>query len=669
MATSKRQPVTNSKEKKKNAANPVPLKYEEAHFIDSTKPVWNFSLFTDEDIDNFKNGTFYNGYQKFGSHYREVLNTPGFYFAVWAPNATKVYVIGGFNGWKEKIHPLFVRLDKSGIWEGFIPHIKAGETYKYYIKGFKGAILKKTDPYGQYCELRPATASITWHSTHPWDDAAWMKKRKKHNALNAPWSVYEVHLGSWMRPVKTDEESFNSYVELKDHLVPYVKKMGFTHVELMPVMEFPFDGSWGYQGTGYFAATSRFGTPDDFRDLVDAFHQQDIGVILDWVPSHFPYDAHGLFMFDGTHTYEYADMTMGYHQDWNSYIFNYARGEVRSFLISSARFWLDQFHVDGIRVDAVNSILRLDYSRKEGEWTPNKFGGNGNLEAIEFIKHFNETVYRDFPDVQTIAEEASDWPKISKPTTAGGLGFGMKWMMGWMHDTLDYFKMDPLMRQFHQDKFSFSMMYYFDENFMLPFSHDEVVHGKSPMLYKLPGDEWQKFATLRLLYTYMFTHPGAKLLFMGNEFAQTTEWNYKSELDWELLQFDCHRQMQDCVKDLNGLYKNEPALHELQYNTKGFEWIDLNHRSESVVAYMRKGKNKNNDMLIVLNLTPVVRRDWKIKVKGKATWTEVFNSDSVQYWGTGNVFNPSPQVTLVDKKKGIYEINIHLPALGGVVFR
>ncbi|MFZ1453635.1 MAG: 1,4-alpha-glucan branching protein GlgB [Ferruginibacter sp.] len=668
MATSKPQPVIKSTIKRK-APHPVPLKYEEAHFIDASKPVWNYSLFTDEDIVNFKNGTLYNGYQKFGSHYREVLHTPGFYFAVWAPNATKIAVIGEFNGWKEKEHPLYVRLDKSGIWEGFIPHIKAGETYKYYIKGFKGTILKKTDPYGQYCELRPATASITWHTAHPWNDTAWMKKRKKHNALHAPWSVYEVHLGSWMRPVKTDEESFNSYIELKKHLVPYVKEMGFTHVELMPVMEFPFDGSWGYQGTGYFAATSRFGTPDDFRDLIDAFHQQDIGVILDWVPSHFPYDAHGLFMFDGTHTYEYADMTKGYHQDWNSYIFNYARGEVRSFLISSARFWLDQFHVDGIRVDAVNSILRLDYSRKEGEWTPNKFGGNGNLEAIEFIKHFNETVYRDFPDVQTIAEEASDWPKISKPTTAGGLGFGMKWMMGWMHDTLDYFKMDPLMRQFHQDKFSFSMMYYYDENFMLPFSHDEVVHGKSPMLYKLPGDEWQKFATLRLLYTYMFTHPGTKLLFMGNEFAQTTEWNYKSELDWELLQFDCHRQMQDCVRDLNGLYKNEPALHELQYNTKGFEWIDLSHRSESVVAYMRKGKNKKNDMLIILNLTPVVRRDWKLKVKGKAAWSEVFNSDLLQYWGTGKVFNPSPQVTLVDKKKGIYEINVHLPALGGVIFR
>ena len=669
MAISKTQAVKSADTKGTKLSFKKNVKYEEEHFIDTQKPVWNYSLFTDEDIINFKTGTFYNGYQKFGSHYMEVLNTKGFYFAVWAPNATKVSVIGEFNGWKEQLHPLFVRLDKSGIWEGFIPNFKAGETYKYYIKGFKGTVTKKTDPYGQYCELRPATASITWQSAHKWKDAAWMKKRKKHNALNAPWTVYEVHLGSWMRPVKTDEESFNSYLQLKEHLVPYVKKMGFTHVELMPVMEFPFDGSWGYQGTGYFAATSRFGTPDDFRELIDAFHQQDIGVILDWVPSHFPYDAHGLFMFDGTHTYEYSDMQKGYHPDWNSYIFNYERGEVRSFLISSARFWLHQFHVDGIRVDAVNSVLRLDYSRREGEWKPNKFGGNGNLEAIEFIKQFNETVYRDFPDIQTIAEEASDWPKISKPTTEGGLGFGMKWMMGWMHDTLDYFKMDPLMRQFQQDKFSFSMMYYYDENFMLPFSHDEVVHGKSPMLYKMPGDEWQKFATLRLLYTYMYTHPGTKLLFMGNEFAQTTEWNYKSELDWELLQFDSHQLMQDCVRDLNHLYKNEPALHELQFNPKGFEWVDLNHRSESVIAYMRKGKNRKNDMLIILNLTPVVRRDWKIKVKGKSVWAEVFNSDHEKYWGTGKVFNPSPEVTLVDKKRHIYEIKVHLPALGGVVFQ
>ena len=668
MATTKRQPVKKGSKTSTAAAIQPAMKYEEEHFIDTEKPVWNYSLFTDEDINNFKNGTLYNGYRKFGSHQLQVLDTDGFYFAVWAPNATRVSVVGNFNGWKRQLHPLFVRLDKSGIWEGFIPHIKKGEAYKFYIKGYKGVELMKADPYGQYAELRPATSSISFSSEHKWTDAAWMKKRKKNNALDAAWTVYEVHLGSWQRPIPSDEESFNTYTQLIEHLVPYVKYMGFTHVELMPVMEFPFDGSWGYQGTGYFAATSRFGTPDEFRQLIDAFHQADIGVILDWVPSHFPYDAHGLFMFDGTHTYEYGDMRKGYHQDWNSYIFNYKRAEVRSFLISSARFWLDEFHIDGLRVDAVNSILRLDYSRKEGEWEPNEFGGNGNLEAIAFIKQFNETVYRDFPDVQTIAEEASDWPQVSHPTTQGGLGFGMKWMMGWMHDTLDYFKMDPLMRQFHQDKFSFSIMYYYDENFMLPFSHDEVVHGKSPMVYKMPGDEWQKFANLRLLYTYMFTHPGAKLLFMGNEFAQTTEWNYKTELNWPLLQFDCHKLMQECVKDLNHLYKNEPALHKLQFDPKGFEWIDLDNRPESVVAYMRKAHNRKDDILVILNMTPVVRHDWKFRVKGKKDWKEVFNSDSKKYWGTGNVFNPSPKVKLVDKKAGIYEINLHLPALGGVIF-
>jgi len=669
MATSKRQPVTPVDIKKDKAATLPGIKYEEAHFVDTEKPVWNYSLFTDEDIRNFQNGTLYSGYKKFGSHFMNVLETPGFYFAVWAPNATAVSVIGDFNGWKKQLHPLFVRLDKSGIWEGFIPNFKKGDLYKYYIKGFKGAELKKSDPYAQYCELRPATSSIAWITGHDWMDDSWMKKRKKNNSLNAPWSVYEVHLGSWQRPVPTDEESYNSYRQLKEHLVPYVKNMGFTHVELMPVMEFPFDGSWGYQGTGYYAATSRFGTPDEFKDLIDAFHREDIGVILDWVPSHFPYDAHGLFMFDGTHTYEYADMSKGYHPDWNSYIFNYKRGEVKSFLISSARFWLDQFHIDGIRVDAVSSILRLDYSREEGEWTPNEFGGNGNLEAIEFIKHFNETVYRDFPDVQTIAEEATDWPKISKPTTAGGLGFGMKWMMGWMHDTLDFFKLDPLLRQFHQDKFSFSMMYFYDENFMLPLSHDEVVHGKSPMIYKMPGDEWQQFANLRLLYTYMYTHPGAKLLFMGNEFAQTTEWNYKTELAWELLQFDPHKKMQECVKELNNLYRSQPALYELQFDPKGFEWIDLDKRQESVVAYLRKGKNRKDDILVILNLTPIVRRDWKVKVKGKSAWKAVFNSDSAEYWGTGDVFNPSPKLKLVDKKKLIYEINLHLPALGAVILQ
>jgi 1,4-alpha-glucan branching enzyme len=667
MATSKTRPAKSSINVK-TAAHKT-KKYEEVHFVDTKKPVWNYSLFTDEDITNFKNGTLYSGYKKFGAHQLNVLDTTGFYFAVWAPNATKVSVVGDFNGWKKQLHPLYVRLDKSGIWEGFIPNIKNNEAYKFFINGYKGVELMKADPYARYAELRPATSSITWVTAHEWNDAAWMQKRKKNNALNAPWSVYEVHLGSWQRPVPTDEESFNNYSQCIEYLVPYVKKMGFTHVELMPVMEFPFDGSWGYQGTGYFAATSRFGTPDDFKKLINAFHTEDIGVILDWVPSHFPYDAHGLFMFDGAHTYEYSDMRKGYHPDWNSYIFNYRRSEVRSFLISSARFWLDEFHIDGLRVDAVNSILRLDYSRKEGEWEPNEFGGNGNLEAIEFVKQFNETVYRDFPDIQTIAEEASDWPKVSRPTTQDGLGFGMKWMMGWMHDTLDYFEMDPIMRQFHQDKFSFSIMYFYDENFMLPFSHDEVVHGKSPMLYKMPGDEWQKFANLRLLYTYMFTHPGAKLLFMGNEFAQTSEWNYKTELDWNLLQFDCHRLMQECVKDLNTLYRNEPALYKLQFDPKGFEWVDLDHRQESVVAYLRKGRNRKDDVLVVLNMTPVVRHNWKLKVKGKTVWKEIFNSDSKKYWGTGNVFNPSPKVRLIDKKAGIYEINIHLPALGGLIFR
>jgi 1,4-alpha-glucan branching enzyme len=495
-----------------------------------------------------------------------------------------------------------------------------------------------------------------------------MASRKKHNSLDAPWSVYEVHLASWMRPVKNDEEAYNTYAQITERLVPYVQQMGFTHVELMPVMEHPFDGSWGYQGTGYFAPTSRFGSPQDFMAMVDAFHQAGVGVILDWVPSHFPYDAHGLFMFDGTHTYEYADMRKGYHPDWNSYIFNYKRNEVRCFLISSARFWFDYFHIDAIRVDAVSSMLKLDYSRDEGQWEPNEFGGNGNLEAISFVKELNETIFRDFPDVQTIAEEATDWPKVSRPTFEGGLGFGMKWMMGWMHDTLDYFKLDPYFRQFDQDKFSFSMMYFYNENFMLPLSHDEVVHGKSPMIYKMPGDEWKKFANLRLLYTYMFTHPGAKLLFMGGEFGQTEEWNYKSELPWELLEHDCHRQLKDCVTALNRLYRDYPAMHVGQFKQGHFEWIDLNHREEGVIAYMRRGETEADDMLIVLNVTPVVRRDWKIQYTGKKKWKEVFNSNDAAYWGTGDVFNPDPIVEILEKKTSRCEITCHLPALGGVVF-
>ena len=651
------------------SASAAAAKYEDIHFVDSTRPVWNYSLFSEQDVTNYQNGTHYRLYELFGSHFLKVLNTPGFYFAVWAPNATYISVIGDFNNWDKQAHPLFVRLDHSGIWEGFIPHVPKGTSYKYHIHGYQGVVLDKGDPYANYWEERPKTASRTWQMQYEWKDREWMRTRKKHNSLDAPWSVYEVHLASWMRPDKNDEERYNSYDFLRENLVPYVKEMGFTHVEFMPVMEHPFDGSWGYQGTGYFAATSRYGEPQHFMALVDAFHEAGIGVLLDWVPSHFPYDAHGLYLFDGTHTYEYADMRKGFHPDWNSYIFNYKRGEVKSFLISSARYWFDQFHVDGFRVDAVSSMLKLNYSRTHGQWEPNEHGGDGNLEAIAFIRDFNETIFRDFPDVQTIAEEATDWPGISNPTFSGGLGFGMKWMMGWMHDTLDYFKFDPLHRMHHQDKFTFSMMYYYDENFMLPLSHDEVVHGKSPMLYKMPGDEWQQFANLRLMYSYMYTHPGGKLLFMGNEFGATNEWNYKSELQWELLQFDGHRLLKDCLRDLNQLLRNEPALYENQFSIDGFEWIDLNHRSESVMVYMRKGKNEKQNVLVILNGTPLVRRDWKVYVQGKKDWKEIFNSDDKKYYGTGDVYNPDIQAKLVDKKEKWYEINVHLPPLACIVLR
>ena len=496
-----------------------------------------------------------------------------------------------------------------------------------------------------------------------------MKQRKKNNALNAPWSVYEVHLASWMRPARNDETLYNSYNQISERLVPYVKEMGFTHVEFMPVMEHPYDGSWGYQGTGYFAATSRFGRPEDFMDMVDSLHQNNIGVILDWVPSHFPHDAHGLYMFDGTHTYEYADMRKGFHPDWNSYIFNYERGEVRSFLISSAHFWLNKFHADGIRVDAVNSIIRLDFSRKEGEWEVNKNGTNENLEAIAFLKEMNKVIYRDFPDTQTIAEEASDWQGITTSIEKNGFGFGMKWMMGWMHDTFRYFKLPHNRRPEAQDTLTFSMMYFYDEKFMLPLSHDEVVHGKSPMLYKMPGYEWEKFANLRLLYAYMYTHPGAKLLFMGNEFGQTSEWNYKSELDWELLQYDAHSKLQNCVRDLNHLYKKERALYEYQFQPEGFEWIDLDKRNEGVLVYMRKGRLRADDLLIVLNISTQHFSQWKISVKGKNVWKEIFNSNTIAYWGTGENINDDITVKPIDKKKKLYEINIDIPALTAMIFR
>jgi 1,4-alpha-glucan branching enzyme len=648
--------------------NSIKKRYEEEHFVDASKPVWNYSVFTDEDIRNFQAGTNYRCYELFGSHRFTVLGRTGYYFAVWAPNAAAVSVIGNFNDWAPEQSPLFVRLDRSGIWEGFIPDVPTGESYKYHIKTAGGGVLDKGDPYSYFWEMRPKTASITWELDYSWRDNDWMTERKKHNSLEAPWSIYEVHLASWMRPDPFDEMRYNTYDQIRELLVPYVKEMGFTHVELMPIMEHPFDGSWGYQGTGYYAATSRFGDPQGFMALVEAFHHEGIGVILDWVPSHFPYDHHGLYLFDGANTYEYADMRKGFHPDWNSYIFNYSRGEVKSFLISNARFWLDKFHVDGIRVDAVSSMLKLNYSRQEGAWEPNEYGGDGNLEAIAFIKDLNATIFRDFPDTQTIAEEATDWPGVSRPTFAGGLGFGMKWMMGWMHDTLDFFKLDPVFRQHHQDKFAFSMMYYYDENFVLPLSHDEVVHGKSPMIYKMPGDDWQKFANLRLLYTYMLTHPGGKLLFMGDEFGATTEWNYKTELPWGLLKYDSHRRLKDCVRDLNLLLRSEPALYENQFNIFGFEWVDLRHRAEGVVVYRRKGKNAAGDLLIILNFTPVVRRDWKVYTRAKAAWTEIFNSDDRKYWGTGDTNNPSVPVQPT-KDEGWYELTVHLPPLGAIILK
>jgi 1,4-alpha-glucan branching enzyme len=644
-------------------------KYEEVHFVDAAQAVWNYSLFTEEDVRNFQNGTHYALYNFFGNKHIEVLGQLGTYFAVWAPNATAVFVIGNFNNWDNTTHALKVRLDSSGIWEGFIPNLHKGEVYKYHIHGYKGVKLDKGDPYANYWELRPLTASITWDASYEWKDTKWLKQRKVKNSTDQPYSVYEVHLASWMRPDKNNEDSYNSYTQLIDLLVPYVKEMGFTHVEFMPVMEHPFDGSWGYQGVGFFAPTSRFGNPQAFAALVEAFHTAEIGVIIDWVPSHFPYDAHGLFMFDGANTYEYADMRKGYHPDWNSYIFNYKRGEVKSFLISSARFWCDKFHIDGLRVDAVSSMLKLNYSREDGQWEPNEFGGNGNIEAIAFLKDLNETLYRDFPEIQTIAEEATDWPGITKPTFMEGLGFGMKWMMGWMHDTLDYFKAHPTARASLQNKFTFSMMYYYDEHFMLPLSHDEVVHGKSPMIYKMPGDEWQKFANLRLLYTYMFTHPGAKLLFMGNEFAATSEWDYTTELQWDLLAYPSHSGMKYCVQQLNALYKNNPALYELQYHESGFEWVETNKRQEGVIAYKRKAKDPKEDILVVLNMSTVPLHQFPIHVYGNKQWKEIFNSDAKPFWGVGDLYNTKVIMEPQDNKKEWFRLLLELPALSAIVLK
>jgi len=591
------------------------------------------SFFTDFDINLFKAGKHFRLYNKLGAHLTEVDGQEGVYFAVWAPSAKAVSVIGDFNYWIEGEHPLNVRWDGSGIWEGFIPGVQKGAKYKYKIHSHHNDIkTEKADPFALKCEHPPMTASIVWDLKHQWKDASWMEKRKVKNQLDQPFSVYEVHLGSWMFNAKENRPL--TYVELAKELTAYVKKMNFTHVEFMPIMEYPYDPSWGYQLTGYFAPTSRFGKPQDFMLLVEELHKNDIGVLLDWVPSHFPEDAHGLGFFDGTHLYEHPDRKKGYHPDWKSLIFNYGRNEVRAFLISNAVFWLDYYHADGLRVDAVASMLYLDYSREEGEWEPNEFGGRENLDAISFMKELNEEVYASFEGVQTIAEESTSFPMVSRPTFIGGLGFGMKWMMGWMHDTLEYFKKEPVYRRHHQNDLTFSMTYAFTENFMLPLSHDEVVYGKKSLLYRMPGDEWQRFANLRLLFSYMYTHPGGKLLFMGGEFGQGEEWNFQQSLDWHILEFEPHKGVQKLVAALNAMYQKEPALYEKQFSSEGFEWIDYNDAENSVLSYIRKGNQEKDNVIMVCNMTPVPREKYRVGVPSKGKYKLIFNSDEAQYAGS-----------------------------------
>ncbi|HOZ76141.1 MAG TPA: 1,4-alpha-glucan branching protein GlgB [Flavobacterium sp.] len=625
------------------------------------------SLFTDFDINLFKAGKHFRLYEKLGAHLIEVDGVKGVYFAVWAPSARSVSVIGDFNYWIQGEHQLNVRWDSSGIWEGFIPGVEKGTIYKYKIQSNNnGIITEKADPFALYCEHPPQTASVVWDLDYKWKDDKWMKTRKDHNGLDKPYSVYEVHLGSWKRNA---EGKFLTYLELADQLVAYVKETGFTHVEFMPVMEYPYDPSWGYQLVGYFAPTSRFGKPQDFMHLVDKLHQAGIGVILDWVPSHFPDDAHGLGFFDGSNLFEHPDRRKGYHPDWKSLVFNYGRNEVRSFLVSNAIFWLQHYHVDGLRVDAVASMLYLDYSRKDGEWEPNIYGGRENLDTISFLKDFNEAVYSTFEGVQTIAEESTSFPMVSKPTFNGGLGFGMKWMMGWMHDTLQYFQKEPVYRKYHQNDLTFSMTYAFSENFMLPLSHDEVVYGKKSIAGRMPGDEWQKFANLRLLYGYMFTHPGAKLLFMGAEFGQSGEWNFESSLDWHLLEFGYHDGIKKLITGLNGLYKSNPALYEKQFSPEGFEWISYSDHQNAVMSYIRKGEKEKENLVVVCNFTPVVREDYRVGLPKKGKITQIFNTDDTVFSGSGVTNAKAIKIDAEPWNGREFSAAVTLPPLAVVVFK
>lgn len=625
------------------------------------------SLLGPEDLHLFNEGRHYRAYNKLGAHLTNAGDERGVCFSVWAPNAREVSVIGSFNRWEPRAHMLYPR-DSSGIWEGFVPAIEKGTLYKFHIRSeHHGHVADKADPFGMFHEKPPRTASVVWDLEYHWSDQEWMKHRKGRNARTAPISIYEVHLGSWMR-VPEEHNRPLTYRETAPRLADYVNRMGFTHVEFLPIMEHPFYGSWGYQTTGYFAPTARYGTPQDFMYLVDYLHQRGIGVILDWVPSHFPSDAHGLAYFDGTHLFEHSDTRKGFHPDWKTHIFNYGRNEVRSFLLSSAMFWLDKYHADGLRVDAVASMLYLDYSRKHGEWLPNQFGGRENLEAIDFLRQFNEEAYKEHPEIQTFAEESTAWPMVSRPIYVGGLGFGFKWDMGWMHDTLEYFRQNPIHRKYHHNKLTFRMLYGFTENFVLPLSHDEVVHGKGSLIGKMPGDEWQRFANLRLLFGYMYAQPGKKLLFMGGEFGQVREWAHDTSLEWHVLQYPVHSGVQKWMEALNRIYRDQPALHEWDNESTGFEWIDCNDNVTSTASLLRKSSS-GEQIVVAFNFTPVPRMGYRIGVPNSGFWRELLNSDAKEYNGSGMGNLGGVQAEAIPEHGRPYSVNLTLPPLSAVFLK
>jgi 1,4-alpha-glucan branching enzyme len=624
---------------------------------------------SNDDLYLLAQGRHYRAYEKMGAHLSAVTGQRGVHFAVWAPNAKRVTVIGDFNGWNPQSNVLASH-GVEGVWEGFIPNVDAGARYKYHITSqYRDYAVDKADPYGFAAELRPRTASLVCDlSTYSWGDSEWMAQRSRRNGLGCPISIYEVHLGSWRR-VPEEENRSLTYRELAMRLADYVFDAGYTHVEFLPIMEYPFDGSWGYEVSGYYAPTSRFGTPADFMYLVDSLHQRGIGVIVDWVPAHFPKDQAGLGYFDGTHLYEHADPRQGEQPEWNTFVFNYGRPEVRGFLIANAHFWYDKYHIDGLRVDAVASMLYLDYGRREGEWIPNRYGGKENLDALQFLRQMNEQVYAAFPGTMTIAEESTSWPMVSRPSYLGGVGFGLKWNMGWMHDTLEYMSLDPIYRGYHQNKITFSLVYAFTENFILPLSHDEVVYGKRSMISKMPGDEWRKFANLRLLYGYMWGHPGKKLNFMGGEFGQWAEWNHDGSLDWDLLKQPLHSGLHRWVRDLNTFYRAQPSLYEVDFEPAGFEWVDCSDTEHSVISFLRLAKSLADSTLVICNFTPVPRHHYRVGSPVNGSWREVLNSDALFYGGSGQGNNGSVEATSLPLQGRPYSLNLTIPPLAILFLR